>query len=175
MLTDSDKPEDVTPGVKVRRSAPRRAEEVDSEGFRVMRLRLVVVADFRMSEWTNYEAVVKERPEFATLRHGDVVLLRSGNGKQLVFVHGFTAAGETPQGLKRRALYSERLRLDNGHWSELMIADYAREVGIKLEGLKTLREHFAELTSQLDKDWATQRDEAAAKKAAEAKKAKSKK
>lgn len=105
----------------------------------VLRLRFVGVTDFRKSEQTMFDEMMKERP--LRLGENDVVMFRSGRGDQLVFVQ----RKETVGGNGREILPSRKLRVSWGAWSEIMIADYARMVGISLENLPTLEQFFSRL------------------------------
>lgn len=114
-----------------------------SGNYRLMRLRHVATVDFRKSEATHYEDICERYPQLRKLGGNDVVLLRSSGGAQAVFVHGFDAIGETREGVKRVCLHSERARIVQGiggGWSAKMIADYAEQLGIQLEGMQTLKE-----------------------------------
>lgn len=114
-----------------------------------MRLRYVETVHFGKSELTNFLEIIKRRPEFAkadgkaALRPDDVVLLVSKQGNQLVFLHGFDAFQE------KKVLRSVRLRIaGGGRWNPLMLADYAKQVGIHLTGLDTYEAHVKKLLGE---------------------------
>jgi hypothetical protein len=108
-----------------------------------MRLRLVSTADFRKSEHTNFTALAGKHA--IKLGKHDVVAFWSQSKNQLVFVYA-TDEVEVRPGIKKKVLRSERLRLENGQsWNPLMLANYASQVGIKLDGLKTFEDHYAKL------------------------------
>ncbi|HJU21444.1 MAG TPA: hypothetical protein VJ891_02955 [Casimicrobiaceae bacterium] len=115
--------------------------------MRAVNLRAVATADFRSSEFTNFEAWKKKHGGLAKkLGETDAVLFLSQSGGQIVFVHGFT----TFETRNRRAgtgevLRSERLRLRDGTWSPYLIADYAACVGLKLNGLKRFVDYVRRL------------------------------
>ena len=111
---------------------------------RTMRLRFVGTADFRKGDRGIYEELIAKRPALAKLADGDVVMVKSGKGDQVLFIHG-TKTIDGRGGKENHVLTSERLRLDWGTWSETMIADYAEMVGIKLAGLPTLAEIIAKV------------------------------
>jgi hypothetical protein len=133
--------------------------------MRLMRLCYVDTVGFRASEQTNYEALVKRLPQAADLGPTDVVLFVSAGGNQLLFVHGFQKLSRGKETFE--CLRSERLRLRYfrgpavngrttvGHgnikavWDPLMVADYARAVGIKLINLKLWKEHKREMIARL--------------------------
>ncbi len=114
-----------------------------------MRLRYVHPCHFGKSELTNFLAVLAKHPEFAVadgkhrLKPDDVVLLVALSGNQLVFLHGFdTYIDAEANGAERKVLRSTRFRLPNGmHWNPLMLANYAKSVGIPLTGLAEYEEH----------------------------------
>jgi len=139
--------------------------------LRLMRLRAVLTADFRKNEMTNYVEACERFPQLKELGPHDVVAFHSQSGGQVVFVHGFLEV-EPANGRTRRVLRSERVRLTDAHasWSELMIADYAERVGIRLEGIKKFAEHMIELRKGLEEMW--KQDQPAMAKRAEETKAK---
>lgn len=110
----------------------------------LMRLRLIRSVTFGRSEDTNYEAV-KSGLRGIKLDRYDVVLLVSKTESQVMFVYQPTEIELRP-GRKSEVLRSIRLRLrGKGAWNPYMIANYAEEVGIKLEGIKTFQEHYEKL------------------------------
>lgn len=112
--------------------------------MRKLRLRRIATVNFVRSELTNFMGLLQEHPELRNLKAGDVVLLRSTSGDQLAFIHGFQEAwsGKKGDATKVMYLHSVRLRLLKGSWNSLMIADYAKRVGIELEGLPTFDKHL---------------------------------
>lgn len=119
-----------------------------------MRLRYIETVHFGKSELTNFRDLLRRRPEFgkdgnpAVLRKNDVVVFVSKTGNQMLFVSGFVFLKSDPvtAGAKERkpvVLRSVRLRLPgNVQWNPLMLADYAREVGIELKGLELYEEYI---------------------------------
>lgn len=116
-----------------------------------MRLRYVETVSFARSELTNFLDIIRRRPEFtrgnAALGKDDVIVLVSLQGNQLIFVAGFHVIEYSVRpGIKERdvnVLRSTRLRLPNGaRWNPMMLADYAKEVGIELKGLKLYEEYI---------------------------------
>ncbi len=108
-----------------------------------MRLRFVLTCHFGKSEFTHLREIIKKYPAFNDprskhrLHPQDVVLLISHMGNQLIFLHNFEVTSGTP------VLRSTRLRLtNNATWNPLMLATYADEVGLRLEGLKSFEEHI---------------------------------
>lgn len=104
-----------------------------------MRLRRVERVSFCRSEATNFCAV----PEAVRAKLGpdDVVCFVSMTGQQLIFVYGFHKTGGKP------VLRSARLRLSSGTWNPLMLANYAREVGLTLDGLQRFEQLYKEIAS----------------------------
>lgn len=112
-----------------------------------MRLRFVQSCHFGKSELTNFLTVLQKHPEFGNseskykLKADDVVLLVALSGNQLVFVHGFDA-WKDGRDVSYKALRSTRFRLaGNAAWNPLMLANYAKTVGITLTGLAEYEEH----------------------------------
>jgi hypothetical protein len=107
-----------------------------------MRLRFVHTCHFGKSELTNFMEVLRKHPEFGkedskySLKAADVVLLVSMSENQLVFLHGFDVFED------RKVLRSTRFRISGGaRWNPLMLANYAKSVGISLTGLAEYEEH----------------------------------
>lgn len=113
-----------------------------------MRLRYVETVHFGKSELTNFLDLVRRRPEFmqakskARLGSDDVVLFVSRIGNQLMFLHGFDAFQET------QVLRSLRLRINSGRWNPLMLVNYAKAVGLDIQGLKAYEDHVKKLLEQ---------------------------
>jgi hypothetical protein len=118
-----------------------------------MRLRHIETVHFGSSEHTNYLKLCELHPRLKALADDDVVLLQSRRGDQLVFLHGFGEV-QTNGDPKLRVQYlrSEKVRLTKKNsWSPLMLANYARAVGIRLDGILTFEQHLAKLRKQIDK------------------------
>lgn len=107
----------------------------------VLRLRYWGASDFRQSGETNYEELVRERKALANLGGRDVIILHSRSGHKVRALLGFTAElGKTRTGKTRTVFETIEWSLGYGTWSDDMVADYAEMRGIKLEGIKTMRE-----------------------------------
>lgn len=117
-----------------------------------LKLRYVTTANFNASEEAIFRAVLLKRPELKnTLAINEVVCVRSKRGDQVMFIYGWMPIDGT-NGEHLYALRSERLRLDKRRtWNPLMLANYAHQVGIKLEGIKTFEQHLGDLTKSLAK------------------------
>lgn len=110
-----------------------------------MRLKYIQKADFRKSERTNL--VEFRKKNYAAVRNllpDDVICFISSQQDQLVFVHGFV---EMTNGKNQffQILSSRRLRITGGTWNPLRLADYAKEVGLELEGLKKFADYYKNL------------------------------
>lgn len=112
-----------------------------------MRLRFVHTCHFGKNELTNFLAVLAKHPEFGSpdskfrLKSDDVVLLVAMSGNQLVFVHGFDTWADDRE-VTYKTLRSTRFRLASKQaWNPLMLANYAKSVGITLTGLAEYEEH----------------------------------
>lgn len=110
-----------------------------------MRLKYIETVDFRKSEATNFFEQSKKQKW--SLKSGEVVCFVSGRGNQIVFVHP-AEVNDFVGSAKARGMIirSERLRLTSGSWNPLMLANYAKEMGIELEGIKRFEEHYKALT-----------------------------
>lgn len=117
-------------------------------GKPVLRLRYIHRGDFRKSEWTlTQEALqvikgLKLGPE-------DCIMLLSGTGKMIKFVFGLIQHdGVMDSGGHTRTakmLPSRTYRMvEGGTFHPLMIANYADELGLTLEGLKKLDKYLEE-------------------------------
>lgn len=117
--------------------------------MRLMRLKYIAQADFRKSEQTNFlEHHVQKRgrklEKRQALKPGEVACLVASSGKQVVFVYNPDRVGDGEE--ERPVLHSERLRLTGGgRWDPLMLGNYARQVGIQLEGIRLFEQHFEEM------------------------------
>ena len=111
----------------------------------MLRIKLKAIwmgADFRYSERTNYNNFTR-MPQFPSmLRANEAFLFVSKSGNQLVWllnqqdINGKVKTVEVTD--------SRRWRLTGGTWNPLMVANYAKEVGIELIGIKTFEQHYNE-------------------------------
>lgn len=110
-----------------------------------MRLKYIETCSFHKSEMTNFFELSKKNRW--KLSAGEVVLLISKGGDQLVFIY---AADEAiKDGVERplKLLRSERLRLTHGGtWDPIMLSEYAEEAGIKLDGIHRFDDYYKALT-----------------------------
>lgn len=116
-----------------------------------MRLKHVETVDFRRSELTNYNILVSKQPSLRALGKQDAILLRNAEGNQLVFLMGVYSTRVGGEG-DTRYIRSEKLRLlGSTRWNSLMIGDYARQCGIRLENSMLFEDHLDELKRMVDK------------------------
>lgn len=108
-----------------------------------MKLRYIHEGDFRKNEHTNYlEAVKKGRVKLGA---NDVIAVLNSRRTMIRFVWSAVEIDYTPKRGEVRSVNvigSRMLRLLSGHWEPLMLANYAGEVGIKLDGLKKFQDHY---------------------------------
>lgn len=116
--------------------------------MRTLRLQAVATVSFHKTVRTNYlEWRSKNREFAASLKRGDCIMMRSVGGRSIAFVYGFIGVDDD-KGITHAAFVHERVDLDDGErFDEYMIANYAARVGIKLEGIRRLEEHFKWLSS----------------------------
>ena len=123
-----------------------------------MKLRLkgiVQDCDFRFNELSVYEKFRKTKSFQGDPGLTEAYLFISKGETQLLWVlryendmwwdqHKYLAAvpkGKEPR-LKRRRIQSLKLRVSGGRWHPLMLANYANEVGIDLDGIKKFEEVY---------------------------------
>jgi hypothetical protein len=108
-----------------------------------IRLRGIVQdCDFRYNELTLFEKYRASKAYQGDLRAGEAYLLVSRTGNQLVWVLRYEPEVQVLK-TKRRRIETLRFRVSGGYWNPLMLANYASEVGIELEGIKRFEEAFA--------------------------------
>lgn len=107
-----------------------------------LNLRFIDHVSFVKSELTNFNELLKKRK--MTLGKDDVAALVSLGGDQIIFVYGFTSVSSN--GLARLILRSQRWRISgSGQWDPRMLANYASEVGIQLNGIQRFEQHYRRL------------------------------
>jgi hypothetical protein len=111
------------------------------------RLCLIEHCDFRCSEWTNLQRILRSHK--LKLGKSDVVAMVSGNGKQIVFCYAHDSVGYTDgRGLARKTDVVQSLRYritGGGSWDPIMLVNYAEAAGIELIGLKKFEQHYKEI------------------------------
>lgn len=113
------------------------------------RLCLIEHCDFRCSEWTNLQTILRKNK--LALGKSDIVAMVSGNGKQIVFcyAHDQVSYKDYRGNLKKTGVVqSVRYRLTgSGSWSPTMLANYAEAVGIELVGIKKFEQYYTALST----------------------------
>jgi hypothetical protein len=106
-----------------------------------MRLRQIVEVDGRRTALTNFQRWLDENKATAWCVFQNVtnpVLLFINKSRTVLqFVGGCHSISTG-----HRVLAVAELRLDHGTWNPLMLADYAKECGIELVGIKSFKEHY---------------------------------
>lgn len=110
----------------------------------------IATVDFRSSEATLFDKLCKRQPHLRNLGAEDAILFRSRSGTQLCFILGKKVVATTRG--ERVYVRSERLRLE-GHtpWNPFMLAEYASQCGIKLDGVLTFEQHLNRITKRVNK------------------------
>lgn len=110
----------------------------------MQKLRLKAIkfgCDFRFSEASNYEALVKAKHFDGPPGKNEVYLLVSKSGNQLVWIFNVGEV-EGKGGRMRPLVDTRRWRLLSGIWSHHMLQNYANAVGFELMGFKRIEEAF---------------------------------
>lgn len=101
--------------------------------------------DFRSSEVSNYDYLVKKKHFPGPPGRHEVYLMVSRSGDQLIWLLQVGQIGKNGNG--RGVVDSRRWRLRKGTWSPHLLENYANEVGISLVGFKRFEDAFAESRS----------------------------
>lgn len=100
--------------------------------------------DFRKTELQNYEDHRKDKKRFdGDPKPGEAILFVSTSGNQLAWILRYDEAVRV-QKTDRRRIQSLRMRLSGGYWNPLMLANYARDIGLELQGIKLFEETYKE-------------------------------
>lgn len=94
--------------------------------------------DFRFSEATIYDQLVKKKKLPGPPKAGECYLFVSRTGNQLVWILNVTSSNG------REIVDSRRWRIRRGIWSHHLMENYANEVGLSLVGWKRFEEVFLE-------------------------------
>jgi len=100
--------------------------------------------DFRFSEASNYEQLLKDKHFPGPPKKNEVYLLVSKTQNQLVWIFN-VAEVETGKGQSRPIVDTRRWRLLSGTWSPYMLENYANDVGFSLAGFKRFETEFLDL------------------------------
>ena len=112
--------------------------------MRELRLKLIVEADFRKSEETNF-LELKKTGKLPKLRKGEGVLFISKSKNQLVFVEQIEEMEvDTSYGkrVKARICSSQRFRIRGTKWNPLMLQNYAEHAGFKIPGIRRFETYY---------------------------------
>jgi len=118
--------------------------------MRDLRLKLIVHADFRKSEETNF-LELQRAGKLPKLKRGDGVLLISKKEDQLVFVEKIDEFKvDTAQGKRvtARVVASQRFRIRGTKWNPLMLQNYAERAGFKIPGIKRFEWYFRDYLAE---------------------------
>lgn len=111
-----------------------------------MRLRYVQRVNFGKSEATNFAEFTKKYR--VQLKPGEVICFVSLTGTQIVFVFApleirYYDKAKSTTYVTPNVISSERVRCTNSHkWNPLMLADYAKQKGVEIDGLKLFEQHL---------------------------------
>lgn len=117
-----------------------------ANGNELERYRLKAIkfnCDFRSSELSNYQLLLKKKHFDGPPGKNEVYLMVSKSGNQLIWILNL-AEVESASGVTRTVIDSRRWRLDGGSWSPQMLENYANAVGISLVGFKRLEDAYLE-------------------------------
>lgn len=113
--------------------------------MRELRLKMIQMdMDFRKSEETMF-AELKREGKVPSLKKNEGILLVSKRRNQFVFITPYTSYESEVNGREVSVLSSQRGRISGGRWDPLMLAEYGRQVGIVITGIKRFEWHFKEL------------------------------
>ena len=117
--------------------------------MRELRLKLIVHADFRKSEKTNFLELQKSG-KLPRLRKGEGVLFISKSNDQLVFVENIDEFDvETDHGMRHaKVVASQRFRISGTTWNPLMLQNYAERAGFKIPGIKRFEWYMKDYISE---------------------------
>ena len=118
-----------------------------------LRLRAIIGVSFQKSEATNFEEIRsgnKFGPLLRRLTDGDVICMVSKRLDQLVFVHGYE---DLKNGSSWKLLSSRRIRVIRARglsrqFEPKMLANYAKQAGIELVGIKLFEQYYEKLLTK---------------------------
>lgn len=111
-----------------------------------MRLRLKGIlqdVDFRSTELSIYEGFRRSRSFPGDPKAGEAYLFVSRAGNQLLWILHYEPEIIVIK-TKRRRIESMKFRVSGGYWNPLMLANYAADIGIELEGIKRFEDAYAQ-------------------------------
>ncbi len=115
-----------------------------------LKLKEIIRVRFNKSEETNFDEVWMSRAYRAivrALKSDECLCFISPHMNQLIFVHGYVEMRSRKTKRRWVVLASRRFRVKRrpglqNHFEPLMLANYARAVGIELIGLKLFEEYY---------------------------------
>lgn len=118
------------------------------------RLRAVIQVPFTKSEETNFAEALASRHYGALIRSlqgDDAIAFISQGQNQIVFIHGYDEVQDAKR--KWRVLSSSRIRISRGSglsstFEPKMLANYAKQAGLELIGLKLFEEFYKNLMGE---------------------------
>jgi hypothetical protein len=116
----------------------------------MMKLRLKGIfqeVDFRYNELSIYERYRKDRSFQGDPKLGETYLFVSTSGNQLLWVLRYEDKVLVHKTMRKR-IETLRFRVSGGSWNPLMLANYAEEIGITLEGIRKFEEIYAAKTAR---------------------------
>ncbi len=117
-----------------------------------LRLKQIIPVRFNCADSTNFKELYQSRtyrPILRSLKPGECVCFISKGDNCLAFVQGFVK-GKSKEGKEWVIFPSRRHRIERGpglsdKFEPLMLANYAKHLGIELVGIKLFEEHFKHL------------------------------
>ena len=118
------------------------------------RLRAIIQVPFTKSEETNFAEARSSRPYgdlIKSLQGDDAIAFISQGQNQIVFIHGYDEVEDAKR--KWRVLSSHRIRITRGPglsnvFEPRMLANYAKQAGLELIGLKLFEEFYKSLMGE---------------------------
>jgi hypothetical protein len=107
-----------------------------------LRLKHIVQdVDFRHTELDTYEQFRRSKSFTGDPKPGEAILFVSRSGNQLCWIMHYET-GVLVQKTYRARIQTLRMRVSGGYWNPLMLANYAKQVGIELIGIKLFEETY---------------------------------
>lgn len=118
-----------------------------------MRIRYIYRGSFNKSEVTLFNEAMTEAGEHLSLGHDDCILLVSQTQKMLCFVwrpqETSRKMANGSNGKISTVVSSQRYRIqDGGTWNPLMLANYAAQIGVEVEGIRKFESYYRSLVAE---------------------------
>lgn len=126
--------------------------------MRIMLRRIWRGADFRQTEFTNYDRFRKSKQFPGPLRKGEAFLFISKTGNQLLWILNVGNLNRGKNLGETRYSDSRKFRIEDGVWHPWMLQDFANEVGLVVfkangERYKSFQEFFEESKQRMRERW----------------------